>query len=77
MFLKEKFDASGKFVKLKARLVSVGDGQDRQIYGDASLPTVSLESAEERDMKSSDAVAAFMELEMIDEVYMMLDTILT
>lgn len=64
---KEKFDASGKFVKLKARLVAGDNGQDRLIYGDISFPMVRLESvmiiaiasAEERNRESSDIVVAF------------------
>ena len=42
MFLKEKFNASGIFEKLKARLVANGSQQDRELYDNISSPTVSL-----------------------------------
>jgi hypothetical protein len=39
MFLKEKFNAKGEFVKIKARLVADGRMQDRALYPDLSSPT--------------------------------------
>ena len=44
MFLKEKFDAAGRFEKLKARQVGNGAQQDRKLHEDVSSPTVKLES---------------------------------
>jgi hypothetical protein len=44
MFLREKHDAVGKFIKMKARLVAGGDGQDKAMYEDLSSPTVCNES---------------------------------
>jgi len=44
IFLKEKFDASGVFTKLKARLVANGAQQDRDLFDNISSPTVSLSS---------------------------------
>lgn len=44
MFLKTKFDATGAFEKVKARLVADGRMQDRSLYPDSSSPTVSMSS---------------------------------
>ena len=44
MFFKAKFDASGSFEKLKARLVAWGNLQDRDDYPDRHAPTVSMPS---------------------------------
>jgi hypothetical protein len=46
MFLKEKYDAAGKFDKYKARLVAGGDGVNPDEYnrGETSSPTVFLDS---------------------------------
>ena len=44
MILREKFDAEGKFIKMKARLVAGGNNQDKTIYKTLSSPTVSGES---------------------------------
>jgi hypothetical protein len=44
LFLKEKYDASGKFEKIKARLVAGGHMQDRSIYPDLSAPTAAISS---------------------------------
>jgi hypothetical protein len=41
MFLKEKYDSTGKFEKLKARLVANGNMQDKSLYPDVSSPTAS------------------------------------
>jgi hypothetical protein len=44
MFLKEKFDAFGKFEKMKGRLVGDGRMQDKTLYQDLKSPTGKLES---------------------------------
>ena len=44
MFLKTKFDAMGRFEKIKARLVANGKQQDRELYPDTYSPTVKLQS---------------------------------
>jgi hypothetical protein len=44
MFLVEKFLANGKFDKMKARLVSHGNQQDREQFPDRSSPTVAVHS---------------------------------
>ena len=44
MFIKEKFDPSGKFEKLKARLIAGGDQQDKSLYQDISSATVATSS---------------------------------
>ncbi len=44
MFLKTKFNAEGKFDKIKARMVANGKQQDRKLYPDTYSPTVMLQS---------------------------------
>jgi ribonuclease HI len=44
LFLTEKRDADGKFLKMKGRLVALGNLQDKDVYGNLSSPTVSGES---------------------------------
>ena len=44
MFLMEKFLPTGEFEKLKARLVTGGDMQNRDLYEDLSAPTVATAS---------------------------------
>jgi hypothetical protein len=45
MFLTEKYDAEGAFIKLKSRLVAMGNQQDREtVEMDVSSPTVSITS---------------------------------
>ena len=44
VFLKEKQNASGVAVKIKARLVTNGKEQDRSLYDDLSSPTCSVQS---------------------------------
>jgi Reverse transcriptase (RNA-dependent DNA polymerase) len=44
MFLKAKYHPDGTFDKLKARLVAGGDQQDKTLYDDLSLATVSTSS---------------------------------
>jgi hypothetical protein len=88
LFLKEKFDASGAFVKLKARLVAGGDRQDKSLYDDLSSPTVCLESvmeilaiaaSEGRKVVTADITGAFLECALPegDDVTMALDPIVT
>jgi hypothetical protein len=87
IFVKEKVDASGKYVKTKARLVAGGDGQDKTVYDDISAPTVSLEvvmmviaiaAIQRRKVATVDITGAYLECEMpdTDEVLMELDPIL-
>ena len=54
MFLKEKYLPTGKFEKLKARLVAGGNQQDKDLYDDISSPTVSTSA-----VMTVFAVAAF------------------
>lgn len=44
MFLKQKFDATGKYLKLKARLVAGGHRQREDTYTNTSSPTVDISS---------------------------------
>jgi hypothetical protein len=44
MFIKEKYSSAGHFEKLKARIVSGGDQQDKQLYDNLSAPTVATSS---------------------------------
>lgn len=41
MHLKRKKTPDGSFLKLKARLITGGDQQDKELYDDLSSPTVS------------------------------------
>lgn len=89
LFLKEKFAANGEFLKLKARLVAGGDGQDKSVYEEAiSSPTVSHESVmmilaiaatQRRVVATMDITGAYLECEIEegDEVIMQLDNVLT
>ncbi len=74
MILKEKFDADGKFEKIKARLAAGGNLlQDKSLlYESLSSPTVSMEAViimmviaiaaiEKRQMRSYDIVGAYLE----------------
>ena len=79
MFLKEKFDASGLFDKLKSRLVANGNGQDKTIYDDISSPTAMLQTvylisaiaaAERRHVVTLDIGGAYLNADMIEEVLM-------
>ena len=86
MFLKEKFDSTGKFEKLKARLVANGNMQDKTIYGDnMSSPTSALSSVfaiaaiaahEGRKVKTLDIGGAYLNADMHKtgiDVFMRLD----
>jgi hypothetical protein len=44
MFLKKKYDASGKYVKLKSRLVAGGHRQHEATFSTTSSPTVDISS---------------------------------
>jgi hypothetical protein len=87
MFMKEKFLPNGVFDKLKARLVSGGDQQDRSLYGDVSSPTVSLSSVFmvaaiaahfKRFVATADIGGAYLNAHMpsTSEVYIRLDPII-
>jgi hypothetical protein len=86
MFLKEKYDSTGKFEKLKARLVANGNMQDKTIYGDnMSSPTSALSSVfaiaaiaghEGRHVKTLDIGGAYLNADMHKtgiDVFMRLD----
>ena len=87
MFLKEKFNAKGEFVKIKARLVADGSMQDRELYPDNASPTVSMQSLwlmliimtnENRKMAAIDIKGAYVNADMTgEEVLMELDPTLT
>jgi hypothetical protein len=44
MFLKTKFDATGAFEKIKARLVADGRMQDKSMYPNSSSPSASMQA---------------------------------
>jgi virulence-associated protein VapD len=85
MFLKEKFDSTGKFEKLKARLVANGNMQDKTLYNDMSSPTAATSSVftiaaiaayEGRGVNTLDINGAYLNANMHttgNEVYMRLD----
>lgn len=86
MFLKAKFDAMGRFQKIKARLVANGKQQDRELYPDVSSPTVALQSVmmllticanKNQKVASIDIGGAYLNAEMTgEEVIMELDPLL-
>jgi hypothetical protein len=69
MFITEKKDADGRHIKLKARLVAMGNQQHKgELIGDVSSPTIStanmytvvaIASAERRSVLTADVTAAF------------------
>jgi hypothetical protein len=84
MFLKEKYHPSGKFDKIKARLVAGGHMQDRKIYENISSSTiayasvcmvVAIAAAEDRFCITLDITGAYLNASMDgeEEVYMYLD----
>jgi len=84
MFLKEKFDAEGKFEKLKARLVAGGHQQDKTIYEHTSSHTIrttsvfmlaAIAAAERRAIATVDVPGAYLNAKMPaeDQVLMRLD----
>jgi hypothetical protein len=69
LFLKEKFTPDGVFERLKARLVTGGDMQDKSTYDDLYSPTaandsifavISIAAFENRDVRVIDLVAAYL-----------------
>ena len=87
MFLKEKFNSSGEFQKLKARLVAGGDGQDKSLYPveDITSPTADASSVfmiahiaahEGRHVGSGDVTGAYLNADMKAEVHMKLPKII-
>ena len=87
MFLKAKFDALGRFDKIKARLVANGAQQDRTLYDNVSSPTAKMTSvmmvltiaaAEDRVITAVDIGGAYLNADMTGEdVIMELDPLLT
>lgn len=88
LFLKDKHDSTGKFIKLKARLVAGGHRQDKELYPSSrkSSPTVNIQSifsmlsiaaSEGRSAFTFDVGMAFLEAKMDEEIYMMLDKVTT
>ena len=75
LFLKEKFDASGKFLSLKARLVGGGNHQDRSDYDNITSPTVRTQSvfvalneavSEGRNISTIDVKGAYLNANLKD-----------
>ena len=89
MFLKDKYLPTGEFEKLKARLVALGNFQDRSLFGDedTASPTVSLLSllalvtkshSEGRVFKTVDIPGAYLKADIGDkEVIMKLDKLMS
>ena len=87
IFLKEKLDPKGVFVRLKARLVANGAQQDRSTFDDLSSPTVgmpalfamlAIAAKERRRASVFDVGSAYLNAEMEGEdVIMELDALLT
>ena len=73
IFMKEKYLASGKFEKVKARLVGNGAQQDRNVFESLSSPTTALTSLmivgvisakEHRTVATADITGAYLNAEM-------------
>ena len=89
IFMKEKFDAEGKFLKLKSRLTASGNQQDRifveNSFGTVSSPTMAMSSlttilaiakSEKRHLATIDIGSAYLNADMSKEnVIMILDSI--
>ena len=79
MFLKEKFDADGKFTLIKARMVAGGHQQDRSLYEeeDITAPTVQLASvyavASIAASATIDFPGAYLNAELKEEVFMRIE----
>ena len=84
-FMKEKFDLRGNFLKIKARIVADGRGEDRSLYTESEVtsPTVSMSSlftvasiaaAEGRSVMTMDVQQAYLNADMNKDVYIKLDT---
>lgn len=80
MFLREKTTEDGQMI-FKARLVAGGHMQERDLFATSS-PTVTTEalftvlaiaSSERRSMGTMDIQGAYLEADMVDDVYMRLD----
>jgi hypothetical protein len=81
MFLKGKYDAKGKFDKLKARLVGGGHRQSEGSYGRTSSPTVDITHVLavlalvfilNLTLATVDVSAAFLHADLKEEIYMFL-----
>jgi len=83
-FLRQKIDLNGKFIKMKARLVADGRGEDRSLFKEADIasPTVSVASlltvstvaaAQRRKVVTMDVGQAYLNANMKEEVLMRLD----
>ena len=86
MFLKEKYDAVGKFEKLKGRLVAGGNEQDKNSYEDLSSPTARLTSlfavmaiaaSEGRLVEAGDIPGAYLNANMKAKVWVRLNRIVS
>jgi hypothetical protein len=86
MFLKEKYDSRGIFEKLKARLAAGGDVQDKSLYDNISSPTVqtnsvfielSLAGWRNAIIVVVDITGAYLNADMIEDVFMSIDRILS
>jgi hypothetical protein len=87
MFLKPKFDAMGRFEKIKARLVANGAQQDRNLFDDLSSPTaatmsvfiiLAIAATERRKTATIDVTGAYLNADMTGEtVVMELDALVT
>ena len=73
LFFKEKFDATGAFVKLKARLVAGGNEQDTTLLSNISSPTLgtdklfcllAIAGSEGRHVAAVDIESAYLECDM-------------
>jgi hypothetical protein len=82
LFLKEKFDASGNFLKLKARLVAGGHRQNSDSYSEVASPTTDITSVfvalnictyfENCQFYTGDIPAAYLNSKLSEVVYMTL-----
>ena len=88
VFLKEKLDSKGNFLKLKARLVAGGHLQLKDLFApnEISSPTVSIESVfmlialavtQKRHFITFDVAQVYLSADMPDEVYLTLDKLTT
>jgi hypothetical protein len=83
LFIKEKYDASGTFDKLKSRLVAGGDAQDPALYPDRSSPTAdvaavfavaAIAAREGRHVVTADIAGAYLNADMSkSDIYMKID----
>jgi hypothetical protein len=87
LFLKEKFDASGNFLKLKARLVAGGHTQNSDSYSEVASPTTDITSVfvalnictyfENCQFYTGDIPAAYLNSKLSEVVYMTLPVSVT